>query len=249
MTANAPQKPLNPDTRLARIMLPDLDPHSALLPTNKWIIDTLKTMVKTNAGIRGKLVRAGSLALGGIAAIGAGIAGAVIAPTLLASAAIGAAAVATAGIAGFFAKKQLAKIKTDHMQDVQEIIKNRYLEMKAEELKRAWQERAAKVRQEREAARAADAARKAQAAAEHAAKPAAPEAKPQEPAAEKSAPSKGAMFKTFGRWAAGKAKEGAHAIEDKIHDALENKPAKPANGDHAAKTTRKNTNSAPKNGG
>src|SRR6218665_2122010 len=91
MTANAPQKPLNPDTRLARIMQPDLDPHSALLPTNKWIIDTMKTMVKDNAGIRGKLIRAGSFALGGIAAIGAGIAGAIIAPTLLASAAIGVA--------------------------------------------------------------------------------------------------------------------------------------------------------------
>lgn len=247
MTTDAPQKPLNPDTRLARIMLPDLDPHSALLPTNKWIIDTMKTMVKSNAGIRGKLIRAGSFALGGIAAIGAGIAGAVIAPTLLVSAAIGVAAAATAGIAGFFAKTQLVKIKTDHMKDVQEIIKNRYLEMKAEELKRAWQERAAKVRQEREAARAAEAARKAQAAAEQAAKPA-PEAKPQEPAAEKPVPSKGAMLKTFGRWAASKAKEGAHALEDKFHDALEDKPAKPANSDAAA-PARKNTNSAPKNGG
>ena len=134
------------------------------------------------------------------------------------------------------------------MKDVQEIIKNRYLEMKAEELKRAWQERAAKVRQEREAARAAEAARKAQAAAEQAAKPA-PDVKPQEPAAEKPVPSKGAMLKTFGRWAAGKAKEGAHALEDKIHDALEDKPAKPANSDTPAAPARKNTNSTPKNGG
>lgn len=248
MTANAPQKPLNPETRLARIMLPDLDPHSALLPTNKWIIDTMKTMVKDNAGIRGKLIRAGSFALGGIAAIGAGIAGAVMAPTLLVSAAIGAAAVATAGLAGFFAKKQLVKIKTDHMKDVQEIIKNRYLEMKAQELKRAWQERAEKVRIEREAKRAADAARKAQQAAEQVATPAA-DAKPQESAAAKPAPSKSAMLKTFGRWAAGKAKEGAHAIEDKIHDALEEKPAKPANSDAPAAPLRKNTNGAPKNGG
>lgn len=251
MTTNAPQKPLNPETRLARIMLPDLDPHSALLPTNKWIIDTLKAMVKTNAGIRGKLIRAGSFALGGIAAIGAGIAGAIMAPTLLVAGAIGAAAVATAGIAGFFAKKQLVKIKTDHMNDVQEIIKNRYLEMKAQELKRAWQERAEKVRLEREAKRAADAARKAQEAAAavevKAATPAAdaqkPEDKPQAPA------SKTAMMKIFGRWAVSKAKDGAHAIEDKIHDAIENKPGKPTNSDVPAAPARKNTNSAPKNGG
>lgn len=250
MTTNAPQKPLNPETRLARIMLPDLDPHSALLPTNKWIIDTMKAMVKTNAGIRSKLIRAGSFALGGIAAIGAGIAGAILAPTLLVAGAVGAAAIATAGVAGFFAKKQLVKIKTDHMKDVQEIIKNRYLEMKAQELKRAWQERAEKVRLEREAKRAADAARKAQEAAAAEAKAAAPAAGAQKPEDKPHPPaSKTAMLKTFGRWAASKAKDGAHAIEDKIHDALEEKPAKPAHSDVPATPPRKNTNGTPKNGG
>lgn len=262
MTTATPQKPLNPDTRLARMMLPELDPHSPLLPTNKWIITTLKGMVKTHAGIRGCLLRAGGFALGAVAAVGAGIAGAVMAPTLLVGGAIGLAGAAAAGIAGFFAKKHIMKIKTDHMQDVQEIVKNKYLEMKAQELTRAWKERAEKVKQEREAKRAADAARKAQQAAD-AAKPAAEEKKTQadKPAAPigeqnthgaapaetqpSKTPSKGAALKTFGRWAAMKAREGAHKLEDKIHDKINPQDA-PKQNNADKKPAQKN---APRNGG
>lgn len=265
MTAAAPEKakpekaqaerPLNPETWMARKMLPELDPHSPLLPTNKWIIATLKDMVKTHKGIRTCLKRAGAFALGGVFAFGAGIAGAVMAPGLLVAGAIGVVAAGAAGVAGFFAKKQLEKIKNDYMGDVQEIVKNKYLEMKANELKRAWQEKAAEAKRVREARQAEAAARKAaeaKAAAEATAqkeqKPATPEAaeKPAAPAEKKTS-----VLKTFGRWAALKAKEGVHAVEDKIHDALEDKKddaaQKPANTNVPSEAPRKNA--APKNGG
>lgn len=244
------KKPLNPETRLARMMLPDLDPHSPLLPTNKWIISTVKDMVKTHQGIRVCLKRAGAFALGGLAALAAGAAGAFMAPGLLAAGGIAAASLVAAGTAGFFAKKQLEKIKTDHMGDVQEIVKNKYLEMKAGELARAWKERAEKVRLERAAKREQEAAQKA-AAAQEAAKQAAvekPAEKPVAQPADKSVAEKPSTLKTFGRWAAAKAREGAHKLEDKIHEAVEQKldAPKPANNDRPPAPPK---NSAPKNGG
>jgi hypothetical protein len=251
----ATEKPLNPETWMARKMLPDLDPHSPLLPTNKWIISTLKDMVKTHKGIRVSLKRAGALALGGLAVLGAGVVAAVMAPTAIVAGVFGAAAVGLASAAGFFAKKQLEKIKDNYMDDVQEIVKNKYLEMKANELKRAWQEKAVlakRAREERQAAAAAKKAAEAKAAAEAAApkdeKPAAADAAPDAaaPAGEKTS-----VLKTFGRWAALKAKEGVHAVEDKIHDALEDKngaPQKPSNNNEQQPAAPRK-NGAPKNGG
>jgi len=246
------QKPLNPETRLARMMLPEIDPHSALLPTNKWIINTLKDMVKTHAGIRGCLKRAAGFALGGLAAIGAGIAGVVMAPTLLVAGAVGVASVGAAAASGYFARAQVMKIKTDYMGDVQDIVKNKYLEMKANELKRAWQERAAQVKREREAKRAQEAERKA-AEAQAQASAAVEKQKPADaaPAADTAAApekSRASVFKTFGRWAALKAKEGAHAIEDKIHDALDDKPKGDAPAKDASEKNAPRKNAGPKNG-
>lgn len=246
------QKPLNPETRLARMMLPEIDPHSALLPTNKWIINTLKDMVKTHAGIRGCLKRAAGFALGGLAAIGAGIAGMVMAPTLLVAGAVGVASVGAAAASGYFARAQVMKIKTDYMGDVQDIVKNKYLEMKANELKRAWQERAAQVKREREAKRAQEAERKA-AEAQAQASAAVEKQKPADaaPAADTAAaPEKprASVFKTFGRWAALKAKEGAHAIEDKIHDALDDKPKGDTPANNASEKNAPRKNAGPKNG-
>lgn len=260
--ATTAEKPLNPETRLARMMLPEIDPHSPLLPTNKWIFSTLKTMIKTHDGIRGRIKRAGALALGALGAVAGGIAGAVLAPGLLIAGAAVAAGIGAAGVCGFFAQRQLMKIKTDHMKDVQEIVKNKYLEMKAEEFARTWSERAEKARAEREAKRAQETARKAQEAAA-----AAEIARQQEEARQKAdanAPaeptSAKSVLKTFGRWAALKAREGAHTLEDKLHDALEEKAksAKPPaqdvparNGDttpdHTSRAVRKN--GGPKNGG
>lgn len=249
------QKPLNPETRLARMMLPDIDPHSALLPTNKWIINTVKDMVKTHAGIRGCLKRAAGFALGGLAAIGAGIAGVVMAPTLLVAGAVGVASLGAAAASGYFARAQVMKIKADYMGDVQDIVKNKYLEMKANELKRAWQERAAQVKREREAKRAQEAERKAAeaqaqatAAVEKQKTANAAPAADTNTAPEKPAQSRASVFKTFGRWAALKAKEGAHAIEDKIHDALDDKPKGDTPANSASEKNAPRKNAGPKNG-
>ncbi|MFN7114925.1 MAG: hypothetical protein ACK4PK_11280 [Alphaproteobacteria bacterium] len=256
----ATEKPLNPDTWMARKMLPDLDPHSPLLPTNKWIMGTLKDMVKTHKGIRVSLKRAGALALGGLAALGAGVVAAVMAPSLIVAGAVGAAAVLVSGAAGFFAKKQLEKIKNDYMNDVQEIVKNKYLEMKTNELKRAWQEKAVlakRAREERQAAAAAKKAAEAKAAADAAAQKDAKAAADSAPAADKAdaaADKKPSVLKTFGRWAALKAKEGLHAAEDKLHDALEDKkPDAPKEAtplqDNNPPSAAPRKNAAPKNGG
>lgn len=152
----SPEKPAKkPSTRLAQKMLPDVDPNSALLPPDKWIIKTVYDTFKTHKGIRGTVLKIAGLGLLGVAAVGAGIVGAFLAPAALPAAGFVAAGLGTAALSGFIAKKEGEKLQTKFMPDIAEIVKNKYLELKMNELKKAWQDNARKKKQEREAAKIA----------------------------------------------------------------------------------------------
>lgn len=157
------EKPVKkPSTRLAQKMLPDVDPNSALLPPDKWVLKTVYDTFKTHQGIRRTVLKMAGLTAFGLAAIGAGIVGAVLAPAALPAAGFVAAGLGVSVISGLVAKKEGEKLKTKYMPDIAEIVKNKYLELKMNELKKAWQDNARKKKQEREAAKAA-AAQKAEA--------------------------------------------------------------------------------------
>ena len=164
--ANQDTKPVKkPSTKLAQKMLPDVDPNSALLPPDSWIIKTAYDTFKTHTGIRRTVLKTLGLGLLGVAAVGAGIVGAVLAPAVLPAVGFVAAGLGIAGLSGFVAKKEAQKLQSKYMPDLIEIVKTKYLELKMDEMKRAWKERSAIVKQERAAKKEADAKKAAEAKA------------------------------------------------------------------------------------
>lgn len=83
-TANAPRE----KTRIAGFFLPTVQGDSALLPSDRWILETAVDIVRTNKDLRTTLVRAGILALStpsllGLGAVGMYIAVVALVPPLL----------------------------------------------------------------------------------------------------------------------------------------------------------------------
>lgn len=179
-TAPAAETAAKPKTRIARFALPQIDANSALLPSDKWIIDTAKGFLKTNKSLHktaGKII---GFSLLGLAALGAGVAGAVLLlPAALPVAGVALASAAVTGFSGFKVHKQVKVFKTETLKELREHIGKKYLEYKMAELKAAWQRKA----DERARAKAAQ---KAAAAAQQTATPAAPA-----PTAEPAKPSLG----------------------------------------------------------
>ena len=164
--ANQDIKPVKkPSTKLAQKMLPDVDPNSALLPPDRWILKTAYDTFKTHTGIRRTVLKTLGLGLLGVSAIGAGIVGAVLAPAVLPAVGFVAAGLGVAGLSGFVAKGEAQKLQSKYMPDLVEIVKTKYLELKMDEMKRAWKERSAIVKQERAAKKEADAKKAAEAKA------------------------------------------------------------------------------------
>ncbi|HYD18395.1 MAG TPA: hypothetical protein VEF76_07945, partial [Patescibacteria group bacterium] len=107
-TATAPKK----KTRIAQMMLPQLDPNSALLPPDKWIIDTSWSFIRDNRSFRRRVGGVLGFGLGAFATV---IGGAVAAFAMSGSAPVLGVAALTLGVAGFLAKKtadNVAKFKS-----------------------------------------------------------------------------------------------------------------------------------------
>lgn len=258
----AAQPVKKPSTRLAQKMLPDVDPHSALLPPDRWVLKTAYDTFKTHKGIRATVLKTLGLGLLGLGAIGAGIVGAVLAPAALPAAGFVAAGLGLAAVSGFVAKSEAQKLQSKYMPDLIEIVKTKYLELKMDEMKRAWKERAAVVKQERAAKKAAEEqkAAEAKAAAERAAaeeakraaeKPA--NAAPEKPAAkntaqENTAPAetKGAKAKRFGRNLLKSALQKAQAFGADVQEEYQKqKAAKNAGNDNQVPPANGGNKSAP----
>lgn len=256
----AAEKPVKkPSTRLAQKMLPDVDPNSALLPPDSWILKTAYDTFKTHKGIRGTVLKTLGLGLLGLGAIGAGIVGAVLAPAVLPAAGFVAAGLGVAAVSGFVAKNEAQKLQSKYMPDLIEIVKTKYLELKMDEMKRAWKERSAIVKQERAAKKAEEArkAAEAKAAAELAAaeeakraaeKPATENPATEKPAAKNSASSetKGDKAKRFGRNLLKSAMQRAQAFGAEVQEEYQKqKAAKDAGNDNQKPNANGDKKSAP----
>lgn len=131
MTEQAPRK----EKRIARFLLPKIDPQSEILPDDKWIKDNVRDILKTNKTVRSAALRAAASPFLAAAATVLGVAAGIAAFP---------AAVFGAGIAAaFFAHKSrqaFASFKKDALPELQAEVQVRYLKLKGQEIARAWKE-------------------------------------------------------------------------------------------------------------
>ena len=138
--ATAEPKAKKQSSRIARFILPQIDPESALLPPDKWILRTSYEFVKDNKSFHDTIGRAAAYAGGGLAAIVAGTIGAIVLfPLALPMAAAGIAAIGVAVFAGFRARHHVEKFKEQTLPELRTEVGKKYLEYKMSELKAAWQ--------------------------------------------------------------------------------------------------------------
>lgn len=148
MTTTNPKHPKEQTSRIASRLLKMSDDKAVVLPSDKWVMDNVKTFLKTNkpAGNRIKaLAGCAILALGGLATVAVGG----ITGTLAVSGMILAGSAAVAGIsigakiAHDFKKKSLPLMSTE--------LRNKYLKLKYDEVRNAWQQRAEEIKQRKQA--------------------------------------------------------------------------------------------------
>lgn len=143
MTASAPTKPRS---RIVRFLLPSIDPQSALIPSDRWILRAVRDSIAEQKQLVPAALKSFALGLGALGALALGTAGAI-----LAAAAVPATACAVTGIvlAAACGKKffdKLQDIRTRILPEVGEHVKAKYALLKINEIKSAWQTRAALLR-------------------------------------------------------------------------------------------------------
>lgn len=153
---------LDPTRRLARKVMPFIAADSALLPTDKWIIATLRDMYKTVPVFQRALRTAGLVAavgVGGLVLAGGGVAALAMTGALTVTAALGAGVMcaATSMYAFWRGKNLWARAQAETLPVLKEEIGKRYAKYKMDEIGAAF-------RQRLEASRAAKAAGEAPAA-------------------------------------------------------------------------------------
>jgi hypothetical protein len=127
-------------TRIARLLLPQIDANSALLPPDKWIIRTAYDFIKGNKSLHDTIIRTLSYAGGGLGAVIGGVVGAVVLfPAALPMAAVGIAALGVAAFAGFRAKHHFGRFMKETLPQLRTEVGKKYLDYKVSELKAAWQ--------------------------------------------------------------------------------------------------------------
>lgn len=128
-TAQSPQK----ETRIARFLLPKVDPQSDILPDDKWIKDNARDVLKTNKTVRSATFRAVAFPLLAATSLALGVAGAIAAfPALVLGASIAAA------FCGYKAREAFATFKKDALPELRAEVQVRYLKLKGQEIARAW---------------------------------------------------------------------------------------------------------------
>ncbi len=254
MTATAPDsKAQRKKTRIAHMMLPQIDADSALLPPDRWIVKTTWELIRDNKSVHQTVGGMAGFALAGIAAITAGVVGVLAVAATAPAIAIGVGALAVAGFFGYKTRSYAGKFKAETLPSIRDEVGKKYLDYKMTELKQAWQRNMEEKRKQREAEKAAKAKAAAEAKAsapkvEETAAPKAetpkvetpkaaeqkpaPEAKPVEAAAaETKAPEKKTEKKTlggaFGEWALKQAAERARKLKEKEQKDDSTPPATP----------------------
>lgn len=235
-------------TRLARFFarhfLKDMDENSALLPPDRWIIESVRDFARTNESFRKTIGRAAGFAGGALLALGAGVAGAVMAfPSLVPLAAVGLVALAATAFLGKKAHDNLNLFKAETLPELRRDMGKKYLEFKMGELKAAWQRKmdARQKQKEAEKAQKQAAAPKPAAAKPAAKKEEAPvQAKPADPPAPETRENQAVAAPvakkpeepktiggTIGNWVLKKAMEQAQKRKDKGAEPPAAAPEKP----------------------
>lgn len=203
-TTTTPKK----KTRIAQMMLPQVDPNSALFPPDEWIKKTSWAVLRDSKNFHRSAGGIAGFGAAALATVGIGIAGALAVTGVVPVVAV---AAATLSIAGFFAKKTadfVKRFKTETVPELKMEIGKKYVEYKMSEMKAAFDKNRA----------ALAAKRKAEAEAKAAPKPDTP--KVEAPVAEKKetpAPAKD-----------GKGALGSWLLKTALDQAQKKKPQAPA---------------------
>jgi hypothetical protein len=137
-----PHKTQLKKTRIARLLLPQIDANSALLPPDRWILRTAYEFVKDNKSFHNTMGRAAVYAGSGLGALVAGTVAAVILfPFALPMAGAGLAALGAAWFAVHKAKQHFEKFKQETLPELRNEVGKKYLEYKMNEIKSAWQQK------------------------------------------------------------------------------------------------------------
>ena len=145
--AQTPAPQLDPTRRLARRVMPFIAADSALLPTDRWIVSTLREVCKTTpplrrdmrSALKTALLGAGALALGV-----AGVAGFVVGPLTV----FGAGALVAISAVGVMqtvnnAKTLVRRLQSESLPAIKDALTARYAQYKIDEIACAWKERLA----------------------------------------------------------------------------------------------------------
>ncbi len=145
--AQTPAPRLDPTRRLARRVMPFIAADSALLPTDRWIVSTLRDVFKTTpplrrdmrSAVKTAVLGAGALVLGVV-----GVAGFAVGPLTV----FGAGALVAVSAIGVMqtvtnSKTLLHRLKTESLPAIKDALTARYAQYKIDEIARAWKERLA----------------------------------------------------------------------------------------------------------
>ncbi len=137
---------LDPSRRLARKVMPFIAADSALLPTDKWIIATLKDMYKTIAPFKRDVRSAGiaaAVGVGGLLAAVGAVAVLATAGVLTVASGLGAAVmfVSRTSYAVWRGKTTWARAQAESLPLLKEEIGKRYAKYKIDEVANAWRAR------------------------------------------------------------------------------------------------------------
>jgi hypothetical protein len=131
------QPAAKPKSLLVKWFVPGIDPQSALIPSDRWIVTTVRDGLRAQKGFIPAVAKGAVAGLLGLAALGTGIAAALGAAPLAA----GAAAVAGIALCGAYAYKQARALRDRILPGAVEHVKFKYAEMKMNEIKSAWAQR------------------------------------------------------------------------------------------------------------
>lgn len=148
--------PVDRERVIIRRAMPFIAADSALLPTDKWLFQSLRDIYKTPGPFRRDVRAVGMLAaaVGGLAlTVTTGLIALAVVGTVtgLAVAAAGLTAAATAAGAWWQGQKIFQRAKVDTLPLLQQEFGKRYVAFKAEEMMRLWKERIATARAAKEA--------------------------------------------------------------------------------------------------
>lgn len=158
MDNTATNTPPKKKTRIAQMILPQVDPNSALFPPDEWIRKTSWAVLRDSRNFHRSAGGIAGFGAAALATVGIGIAAAFavtgVAPVI-------AVAAATLGIAGFFAKKTadfVRRFKTETVPELKMEIGKKYVEYKMSEMKAAFDKNRAALAAKRKAQAEAKAA-------------------------------------------------------------------------------------------